>query len=80
VLARALREGLGLAISEAEPVGTVEHAFTHRLLRLHVFRARADDGRVRRTGWTAHRWVSRSALAVLPLGGPTRKAIALRDA
>jgi A/G-specific adenine glycosylase len=44
------------------------------------FAPRADVGRVRRTGWTAHRWVSRSALAVLPLGGPTRKAIALRDA
>jgi A/G-specific adenine glycosylase len=75
-LARALREGLGLGISDAEPVGTVEHAFTHRLLRLHVYRARADAGRVRRTAWDAHRWVSRSALAALPLGGPTRKAIA----
>jgi A/G-specific adenine glycosylase len=76
-LSRALREGLGLGISGAERVGAVEHAFTHRLLRLHVFRASADAGRVRRTAWDAHRWVSRSALAALPLGGPTRKAIAL---
>ncbi len=75
-LARALREGVGLGVSAAEPLGVIEHAFTHRLLRLHVYRARPGAGRVRRTGWDAHRWVSRTALAALPLGGPTRKALA----
>jgi A/G-specific adenine glycosylase len=79
-LARALREGIGLGIREAEPLGTIEHAFTHRILRLHVYRATADEGRVRCTGWAAHRWVSRSALTSLPLGGPTRKALAIARA
>jgi A/G-specific adenine glycosylase len=74
-LARALREGVGLGISLPEPLGEIEHAFTHRLLHLHVYRARAGAGRVRRAGWDAHRWVSRSGLAALPLGGPTRKAL-----
>ena len=78
-LARALRDGLGLAVTAPEPLGTIEHAFTHRLLRVHVYRGAVDAGRVRRAGWDAHRWVSRSALAALPLGGPTRKALALQD-
>jgi A/G-specific adenine glycosylase len=77
-LARAVRDGVGLGVSGAEPLGAIEHAFTHRLLRLHVYRARAGAERVRRMGWDAHRWVSRSALAALPLGGPTRKALAVR--
>jgi A/G-specific adenine glycosylase len=75
-LARALRDGMGLAVTGLEPLGTIEHAFTHRLLRVHVYRGTVAAGRVRRAGWDAHRWVSRSALAALPLGGPTRKALA----
>jgi A/G-specific adenine glycosylase len=75
-LARILREGVGLGVRHAEPLGTIEHAFTHRLLRVHVYRGAVSAGRVRRAGWDAHRWVSRSALADLPLGGPTRKALA----
>jgi A/G-specific adenine glycosylase len=75
-LSRALHEGVGLGISAPERLGTIEHAFTHRLLRLHVYRAKAGAGRVRRSGWNAHRWVSESGLAALPLGGPTRKALA----
>jgi len=77
-LARTLRDGLGLDLRGAEPLGTIEHAFTHRLLRVHVYRAQAGAGRVRRAGWDAHRWVSPAALAELPLGGPTRKALGLQ--
>jgi A/G-specific adenine glycosylase len=75
-IARALREGIGLGLRAPEPLGAIEHAFTHRLLHLHVFRGRAGAGRVRRAGWDAHRWVSAAAFAALPLGGPTRKALA----
>jgi len=75
-LARALREGVGLGIRAPEPLGAIEHAFTHRLLRLHIFRGSAGAGRVRRAGWEAHRWVSAAGLAAMPLGGPTRKALA----
>jgi A/G-specific adenine glycosylase len=79
-VARSLREGLGLPASTPEPLGAIEHAFTHRLLRLHVYRAKAGAGRIRRVGWDAHRWVSQAALAALPLGGPTRKALARIEA
>jgi A/G-specific adenine glycosylase len=75
-LARAVRDGLGIGVTAPEPLGAIEHAFTHRLLHVHVYRARAGAGRVRRVGWEAHRWVSQKALAALPLGGPTRKALA----
>jgi A/G-specific adenine glycosylase len=78
-LARALHGGLGLGISNVRPLGQVEHAFTHRLLRLHVYRAGPREGRVRRTGWEAHRWIAVAALGALPVGGPTRKALALLD-
>ena len=43
-LARALREGVGLGLSAPEPLGAIEHAFTHRLLRLHVYRATSGRG------------------------------------
>jgi A/G-specific adenine glycosylase len=75
-LARCFRDGLGLALPGAEPLGHVEHLFTHRRLRLHVFRCKATTGRVRRRGWDAHSWVSASGLDALALGGPARKALA----
>jgi len=78
-LRRALRERVGLAIGKLEPVGEVEHGFTHRRLRLQVFRARAEPGRVKRDGFDAHRWLAPSAVAALPHGGPMRKALALLE-
>lgn len=76
-LERNLREGLGLKIHSAEPLGAVRHEFTHRLLRLHVFRARAAPGRVRRAGFDGHRWCAQRAAAQLPLSTVARKALAL---
>ena len=76
-LARAVREGVGLGLSRVRYEGSVEHGFTHRTLRLHVFRANAAAGRVRRRGFESHRWLSPTALAGLAQGGPTRKALAL---
>ena len=73
-LARHLEEGLGLSFQGAEALGSVEHVFSHRRLRLHVFRCKPIAGRIRRRAWTAHRWVSPRALDDLAQGGPTRKA------
>ena len=73
-LLRHFDEGLGLALSGAEPLGSVEHVFSHRRLRLHVFRCKPTAGRVRRRDWDAHRWVSPAALDALAQGGPLRKA------
>jgi len=76
---RALREAVGLSVERAQPVGTVEHVFTHRRLRLHVFRCTGPRGRVRLAGFDEHRWTSRRGLDELAQGGPTRKALALLD-
>ncbi len=76
-LRRCLAESLGLEAAGLEAAGTVEHLFSHRRLRLHVFRAASVSGRVKRSGFDAHRWLAPSGLAALPHGGPTRKALAL---
>jgi A/G-specific adenine glycosylase len=76
-LARSLRERVGLSIRRAEASGEVMHAFTHLRLRLHVFRCGAAPGRVTRADFAAHRWLSPARIDALPLGGPTRKALAL---
>ncbi len=76
-LRRHLAATLGLSLRRVESAGSVEHVFTHRRLRLHVFRCGKPDGRVRRADLLDHRWLSPSELSQLPHGGPTRKALAL---
>jgi len=76
-LARLLRERVGLALGRATPLGVVEHGFTHRALRLHVFRAEAPAGRVRRREFDAHRWLPPAALGELPLSALAKKALVL---
>jgi len=75
-LARALAERLGLRVEAAEPVGALDHELTHRRLRLHLFRAAAPAGRVRRRFFDAHRWLAPDALAALPCGALTARALA----
>lgn len=75
-LADVLAERIGLRIREPESVGVIEHVFTHRRLRLEVFRARAERGaRVRLSGFDAHRWVAPSRFLDLAHAGSTRKAL-----
>jgi A/G-specific adenine glycosylase len=76
-LHRCLRERLGLSVARATRVGEIEHLFTHRRLRVHVFRCEEPGGRIQRRDHAAHRWLSPTALGALPQGGPTRKALAL---
>jgi A/G-specific adenine glycosylase len=76
-LARALRERVGLSIERSARAGVVEHGFTHRRLRLHVFRCDTVKGRTRLAGFDAHRWLAPSSLAELPQGAITRKALGL---
>jgi A/G-specific adenine glycosylase len=76
-LRRHLAQRLGLAVTHAERVGEIEHLFTHRRLRLHVFRCGPVSGRVQRSDLASHRWLSPAAIAKLPHGGPSRKALAL---
>jgi A/G-specific adenine glycosylase len=76
-LRRTLLARTGLAVAGGEPRGAVAHAFTHRSLRLHVFRCDTAQGRVRLDGFDAHRWLDPAALASLPQASLTRKAFAL---
>jgi 8-oxo-dGTP pyrophosphatase MutT (NUDIX family) len=76
-LARLLRERVGLAPAHSLRVGEVKHGFTHRTLRLHVFRAEAPAGRVRLREFDAHRWLAAGALDELPLSALTKKALGL---
>jgi A/G-specific adenine glycosylase len=78
-LSRSLAERVGLRVAEARPLGSIEHVFTHLRLRLHVFDCRGVRGRVRLRHFAEHRWLSLPALAALPQGGPTRKALALAE-
>lgn len=76
-LAAVLRARAGLEIDAVERLGDVEHLFTHRTLRLRVFRCRAAGGKLRLDGWDRHRWVTREAFGRLPCGNATLRALAL---
>jgi A/G-specific adenine glycosylase len=76
-LARSLRERVGLAPTATEKLGTVRHLFTHRVLHLHVYRARGAKGRVRLAGFDAHRWLPPPLLAELPQSALMGKALRL---
>jgi A/G-specific adenine glycosylase len=77
-LPEILREAVGLDIRDAQPVGRIEHVFTHRRLEVEVFRGRVGKGeRVRRVELQAHRWIRPNAILDLAHAGPTRKAMTL---
>ena len=78
-LQRAVRSTLHLTLDHIDPMGSVTHAFSHRALRLHLFRCETR-GRVQRSAadhFDAHDWVSAGQLAKRPHGATTRKALAL---
>jgi A/G-specific adenine glycosylase len=74
-LARGLRERVGLAAKDVVLMGKVKHVFTHRVLTLHVYRAEAMKGRVRRGGYDAHRWCTATALDALPFSTVAAKTL-----
>ena len=76
-LLRALTERVGLDVPRAQRLGAIDHAFTHRRLRLHVFRCDTPRGRVRLEGFDAHRWLAPAEVAELPQAALTRKALRL---
>ena len=81
-LQRALRESTGLTVKRSTNIGSIEHVFSHRRLRLHVFRCGEPRGRIHLRGPSNHRWVAAGEIAALPHGAAVRKALALlsRDA
>jgi A/G-specific adenine glycosylase len=77
--ARQVRERVGLTLRRIEYKGTVQHLFTHRRLRLHLFYSDQPTGRTRLDGFDRHRWLSPRALAELPISTLTRKALGALD-
>lgn len=74
-LRRSLREGVGVELERATSAGAVEHVFTHRRLRLHLFHAEVSPGRLRLAGPTAHRWLPPARIGEVAYGALTRKAL-----
>lgn len=74
-LQEAIARSLGLEIRKLDRVGTVKHPFSHRYLTLHIFRARITSGRIRRYGYTEHRWAARRELAGLAQSSLFRKVL-----
>ena len=72
---RHLRERTGLELDALAPAGEVEHVFTHRHLRLRLFRADAAPGRVRLDGIEAHRWLAPARAGELAHGTLLAKAL-----
>jgi A/G-specific adenine glycosylase len=74
---RALRERVGLGVARADRAGAVEHVFSHRRLRLHVYRCEAAPGRLRLRDFDGHRWLAPASFDRLPQAAVTRKAFDL---
>ena len=75
-LRRAIREQTGLELGDVEAAGSVEHRFTHRHLRLELFRCAQSCGRLRLREPEAYRWITPPAFRRLAQGALTRKAFA----
>jgi A/G-specific adenine glycosylase len=75
-LRRLVLERVGLRALRPRAAGSLEHAFTHRHLRLHLYRCDTGPGRVRLGGFDAHRWLAPEAILRLPHGAVTSKALA----
>ena len=76
-LRRTLRERVGLIVHRPRRAGEVEHVFSHRRLRLHVYRCERPNGRLRLRDFDGHRWLAPDSLVRLPHGALMRKALDL---
>ena len=74
-LRRVIRQELGAAITVGEPLTTVEHAFTHFHMTLHVFHARIRAGRPQAIGVADWRWTTLEEIERFPFPVPDRKVI-----
>lgn len=74
-LRRVIHEQTGLALAHVEAVGSVDHRFTHRALRLQLFRGEVRPGRLRLRELEGYRWLTPGAFRGLAHGALTRKAL-----
>lgn len=73
--AREVREETGLDVEVVELFRTVEHAYTHFTITLHVFHARVRSGRLRARGVEDLRFVPLSALTELAFPRANRRVL-----
>ena len=59
-LTREVREELDLAVRVGRRIASVDHAYTHFSITLHVYECVPNGGRPKRNYHTALRWVPRS--------------------
>jgi A/G-specific adenine glycosylase len=57
-LRRELREELGIEVAVGSLVTTIDHAYSHFRMSLHVFHCRHTSGRPRALGCAAWAWVT----------------------
>jgi A/G-specific adenine glycosylase len=77
MLRNHVKEMLGLDVTVRAPLGRVRHAFSHRLLELHVYRCEARAGRVGRRSDRELRWVSPRRFGDYAFASVDRKALAM---
>jgi A/G-specific adenine glycosylase len=73
--AREVAEETGLTVEVVELFRTVEHAYTHFTITLHVFHARVRGGRLRARGVEDLRFVPTTALADLAFPRANRRVL-----
>ena len=72
---REVGEETGLAVEVLRPFLSIDHAYTHFRITLHLFHCRAARGRPRTLQCEEARFVEVGALADLPFPSANRRAI-----
>lgn len=76
-LRRLVREELGLSLRAGKKIASVDHAYTHFRLKLHVYECLLLSGRPGSRGCRNWRWATSADLKNLPLSKIDRMAVAL---
>ena len=74
---RATREGVGLEVQAGDPVGVIEHGFTHVRVTYRAVRCRVIGGEPRPLGYDAWAWVGADELCDFALPIAQQKIAAL---
>ncbi len=78
-LQRELREELGIEVEVKDPVGAVDHAYSHFRITLHAFHCRHVAGEPRAIGVADWRWVRPEEIRQYPLSRADVKIVELLE-
>ena len=76
-LRREIEEELGIQIEVGAPITTIQHAYTHFRITLHVFHARHGEGEPQALACADWRWVTLAELEQYPFPVTDQKIIAV---